>query len=96
MSYGVRPDGTVLLCAVDGRDVERPGMTLEMVGEVMKGLGCKDAVNMDGGSSKRMIVKGEVVDNTSTEVRGGPSSAERGGEGEMVRGLKTALVINRR
>ncbi|GMI29525.1 hypothetical protein TrCOL_g1082 [Triparma columacea] len=93
MVAGVDKDDYVILAAVDGRDIERPGMTLKMCGELMKCLGCVYALNLDGGSSKRMIVGGQVMDNTSTEVRGGGESKDGG---ERVRGLKTAIVIRRR
>jgi len=67
---GVRTDGTVLLVTVDGR---RPGwsagMTLPEAARLMQSLGARDALNLDGGGSSTMTVRGEVVNRPSD--RGG-------------------------
>ena len=63
---GVRTDGTVLLVTVDGR---RPGwsagMTLPEAARLMQSLGAHDALNLDGGGSSTMTVRGEVVNRPS-------------------------------
>jgi hypothetical protein len=63
---GVRTDGTVLLVTVDGR---RPGwsagMTLREAARLMRSLGAHDALNLDGGGSSTMTVRGEVVNRPS-------------------------------
>ncbi|MEA2462057.1 MAG: hypothetical protein QOH90_2234 [Actinomycetota bacterium] len=63
---GVRPDGTILLVTVDGR---RPGwsagMTLPEAARLMLSLGARDALNLDGGGSSTMTVRGEVVNRPS-------------------------------
>ena len=63
---GVRTDGTVLLVTVDGR---RPGwsagMTLPEAARLMQSLGARDALNLDGGGSSTMTVRGEVVNRPS-------------------------------
>ncbi len=67
---GVRADGTILLVTVDGR---RPGwsvgMTLPEAARLMRSLGARDALNLDGGGSSTMTVRGEVVSRPSD--RGG-------------------------
>lgn len=67
---GVRADGTILLVTVDGR---RPGwsvgMTLPEAARLMRSLGARDALNLDGGGSSTMMVRGEVVSRPSD--RGG-------------------------
>ena len=59
---GVRRDGRVLLVTIDGR---RPGwsagVTLPEAARVMRSLGAHDALNLDGGGSTTMTVRGEVV-----------------------------------
>jgi hypothetical protein len=59
---GVRRDGRILLVTVDGR---RPGwsagVTLPEAARVMRALGAQDALNLDGGGSTTMTVRGEVV-----------------------------------
>ena len=63
---GIRPDGTLLLVTVDGR---RPGwsagMTLPEAARLMRSLGARDALNLDGGGSTTMVVRGEVVNRPS-------------------------------
>ena len=59
---GVRRDGRILLVTVDGR---RPGwsagVTLPEAARLMRALGARDALNLDGGGSTTMTVRGEVV-----------------------------------
>ncbi len=62
-SVGKRIDGTVLLVVVDGRNIEAAGMSLAELQSVMKWLGCIDAINLDGGGSSTMVVKGLIVNH---------------------------------
>jgi len=59
---GVRSDGRILLVTIDGR---RPGWsagaTLPEAARVMRALGAREALNLDGGGSTTMTVKGAVV-----------------------------------
>jgi Phosphodiester glycosidase len=63
---GVRSDGTLLLVTVDGR---RPGwsagVTLNEAARVMRSLGARDALNLDGGGSTAMAVRGRTVSRPS-------------------------------
>jgi hypothetical protein len=63
---GVRRDGTILLVTVDGR---RPGwsagVTLPEAARVMRSLGARNALNLDGGGSTGMVVRGELVSRPS-------------------------------
>ena len=63
---GVRADGRLLLVTVDGR---RPGwstgMTLPEAARLMLSLGARDALNLDGGGSTIMAIRGEVVNRPS-------------------------------
>ena len=38
-------------------------MTLNELAYLMKGLGCKDAMNFDGGSSSALFVKNRIVND---------------------------------
>jgi hypothetical protein len=72
---GVRPDGTLLLVTVDGgRPGWSVGMTLAEAARLMRSLGATDALNLDGGSSSTMIVRGEVVNRPSDRVGERPVS----------------------
>ncbi len=59
---GVRRDGSLLLVTVDGR---RPGwsagVTLREGARVMRALGARDALNLDGGGSTAMAVRGRTA-----------------------------------
>jgi hypothetical protein len=59
---GVRRDGSLLLVTVDGR---RPGwsagVTLREGARVMRSLGARDALNLDGGGSTAMAVRGRLA-----------------------------------
>lgn len=52
----------LLLITVDGRNALAQGMTLRELTFVTKMLGCKDAINLDGGGSTTMYVKGQIDD----------------------------------
>ena len=66
---GRRSDGTVLLVVADGRNKEAAGLTMRELQQVMAALGCVDAVNLDGGGSTAMVVRGEVVNHPSDNRR---------------------------
>ena len=88
LAAGIDADGRLVLVAVDGRNFEHAlGMTLGEVASLLQALGCVVATNLDGGSSKRIVVGGRTLDIASTEVeRGTPGSA-------MVRPVHTAVVF---
>lgn len=74
MAIGLDAEGRLLAAAIDGRNMQRAlGMTLGHVSRLMLRLGCVTAANFDGGSSKRMLVQGRVVDLPSTEIVAGES-----------------------
>lgn len=57
-AIGVKGDGTILLVTVDGRMRESEGLSLQDFQRMLRYLGCLDALNMDGGGSTTMYVKG--------------------------------------
>lgn len=66
---GVRADGALLLVTVDGRAPGwSAGMTLPEAARLMRSLGARDALNLDGGGSSTMTVRGEVVNRPSDRV----------------------------
>lgn len=88
LAAGLREDGTLVLVAIDGRNMERaPGFTLAGTAVLLRHLGCVDAMNLDGGSSKRMIVDGRTVDLSTTEVVADLSAPAR------VRPVHSALLV---
>jgi hypothetical protein len=88
MAVGQLPDGGLLFAAIDGRNIDTaPGFTLAGSAALLRTLGCTEALNLDGGSSKRMVVDGRVVDLPTTEVVRGERSSAR------VRPVHTALLV---
>jgi len=70
MVVGQTPEGALIFAAIEGRSFdESPGFTLRQSAALLSALGCRRAMNLDGGSSKRMWVDGEIVDRPSTELR---------------------------
>jgi len=60
-------DTHIFLVQVDGRQGDLSiGMTLEELGAYMQKLGCKEAMNFDGGSSSTLWVAGRVVNSPSS------------------------------
>ena len=62
---GLRKDGKVLFVTVDGRQRRSTGMTLLAFAKLMKSLGARWALNLDGGGSTTMVVRGRVVNRPS-------------------------------
>ena len=57
-AVGYKEDGTIILLICDGRIASSDGATTLQMAKVMKGLGCIGALNLDGGGSTGMWVKG--------------------------------------
>jgi exopolysaccharide biosynthesis protein len=55
----VTNDNDLLFITVDGRDAMAQGMTLHELTYMSRMLGCKDVINLDGGGSTTMYVKGQ-------------------------------------
>lgn len=67
-AVGWHPDGTVFLVAVDGRQPGySEGMTLNELAAFLEGLGITEAVNLDGGGSTTLAVRGIVANRPSDE-----------------------------
>jgi hypothetical protein len=72
---GVRADGVLLLVTVDGRAPGwSAGMTLAEAARLMRSLGARDALNLDGGGSSIITVRGVVVNRPSDRTGERPVS----------------------
>jgi hypothetical protein len=69
-AVGVTAKGKVILLVVDGRTSASVGYTLYQLGKEMKDLGAVDAVNLDGGGSATMWIRGLGVVNHPTDSTG--------------------------
>jgi exopolysaccharide biosynthesis protein len=61
-AVGKRADGTILILVVDGRFPESNGMSIYELQKTMRWLGCVDAINLDGGGSSTLYIKGQSFD----------------------------------
>ena len=60
---GIKADGTLVICQVDGRvSPTATGLSDYEMGEMMLALGCVNAVNGDGGGSSTFVTKREGED----------------------------------
>lgn len=58
-SIGVREDGTLIMCVVDGRQYQKGmyGVDGNELGSIMKAYGCVEAFNLDGGGSSTVVIR---------------------------------------
>ncbi len=88
MGLGQLDDGALIFAAADGRNFHRAlGLTLGGLSRLLVALGCHTAMNLDGGSSKRMVIGDRAVDLPSTEVVDGGDAPAR------VRPVHTAVLV---
>ncbi|AWL13100.1 hypothetical protein HMF8227_02648 [Saliniradius amylolyticus] len=81
-AIGLTDDNRLIMLVVDGRQPEfSVGVSLEQLTDLLLQLGSVDAMNLDGGGSSVMLVRGEVVNR--------PSDGRE-------RAVKTALMITER
>jgi|GEM_PF-1066252 len=67
-ALGLTYDNQLLLVTVDGRQPERSiGMELEEMAELMISLGAESAMNLDGGATARLLVRGFNINVPSGE-----------------------------
>ena len=64
-ALGLKADGHILAVVVDGRQADSIGMTLLELALFLQELGAQDAMNLDGGGSSEMVVKGKIVNQPS-------------------------------
>jgi exopolysaccharide biosynthesis protein len=63
-------DGRALLLVADGRHPpERVGLALDDLARLLLELGAVDAINLDGGGSTTMVIKGSIV-NVPSDAAG--------------------------
>lgn len=65
-AVGATANGDLILFVVDGRQPDYSmGMSLAELAQAMLDLGCKDALNLDGGGSSAIAVQGKLLNNPS-------------------------------
>jgi uncharacterized protein YigE (DUF2233 family) len=68
-AIGCTKDGKIILFICDGRISASGGATLTELAMIMKGLGCTDALNLDGGGSTGMMIGSLHVNDHTAENR---------------------------
>ncbi|MDW8290990.1 MAG: phosphodiester glycosidase family protein [Armatimonadota bacterium] len=71
-AVGVTADGKLLLVTVDGRQPMSGGMSLHELAQLMQQLGATDAINLDGGGSTTLAIRGGLVVNSPSEGKERP------------------------
>ena len=67
-AVGCTADGKIVLFICDGRlAAESQGAYLDELARIMKGLGCTEALNLDGGGSTAMIVGGNRLNSKAED-----------------------------
>lgn len=74
-AVGYASNGTFVIVTIDGREENSVGMTLYELANLMKELGCENAMNLDGGSSSAMYIKGRIVNHAVNKEGIGVSNA---------------------
>ena len=68
-AIGYTRDNNLIMLTADGREGASVGLTLMELANLMKEFGCVNAMNLDGGGSTVMYIKGKVVNKPA--VQGG-------------------------
>jgi len=67
-ALGLTADNHLLMLTIDGRQSDLSiGMSLEETAQILKELGAVEAMNLDGGASARMVVRGFTMNNPSAD-----------------------------
>lgn len=86
-AIGIRPDNVAILITIDGRHPSQSiGLTLYELAQMLKALGCTDAINLDGGGSTTMWVRNYGVINHPSD------NGQFDKEG--VRNVRSAVIIS--
>lgn len=76
-AIGINGKGHFLLVTVDGRHAEAAGMNMWELQALMQSLGCTDALNLDGGGSTTMYIRGKGIVNYPSDNRSFDHEGER-------------------
>lgn len=62
-AIGITKKDKLILLVVDGRNAQAQGMSLYELASLLKWIGAKDAMNLDGGGSSTLYIKGATPNN---------------------------------
>jgi len=69
-AVGATADGKIIIFVCDGRIQASRGALINELAMIMKGLGCVNAVNMDGGGSTTLICEGKRLNSEVSNMAG--------------------------
>jgi exopolysaccharide biosynthesis protein len=87
-AIGILPNGHFVFVVADGKKhyfFSNSGMSIPDLAFFMQSIGCKEALNLDGGGSSTMILDSKIV-NT-------PCGEEYDGKGNYVRSVSDAILV---
>lgn len=87
-AVGIREDGTVLLVVADGRFKAAAGLSLSELQQILRWLGCRDALNLDGGGSTTLFLN---IDDYQGVINCPSDNGRFDHDGE--RGVSNAVMI---
>lgn len=64
----LKHDGKLVLLVADGRQTISEGLFLREEASLFKEMGCREALNLDGGGSSLLLVNGFIVNHPSDVV----------------------------
>lgn len=76
-AVGITKRGKVVMLVADGRNINAVGLSLFELNKVMKWLGCKSAINFDGGGSSTLWVEKKGVVNHPSDNAKWDNAGER-------------------
>ncbi len=68
-AIGYTNDNKIIILVAEGRSESASGLTLVQEAQILKDLGCKEALNLDGGGSTCMLLNGKKT-NTPSDKEG--------------------------
>ncbi|MFV0606042.1 MAG: phosphodiester glycosidase family protein [Niabella sp.] len=74
---GITKKGRTILLVADGRNTQAYGLSLYELANIMKWLGCENAVNLDGGGSSTLWAKGQGIINHPSDNKKFDHEGER-------------------
>jgi hypothetical protein len=66
-AIGYTKDNKIIIFVCEGRSANAAGLSLPALASIMKDLGCKEAMNLDGGGSSCMLINGKITNTPSSK-----------------------------
>ena len=68
-AIGYTKDNVMIMVTIEGRKEGSSGVTLNELANIMKNLGCYEAINLDGGSSTAMFLENKTYFGTKVPAK---------------------------